>query len=322
MESFKKWGTRLFLILLFGMSVYGAGRLYFHFTDGFTIGNISSDFPYDPAREVHLLSADQKNLVDSILSQRFTYLGKGCQSYVFLSQDRQYVLKFFKYQRFRTQPWLDYLSFIPWVERYRQEKIAKKQRRLNGFFNSWRIAFDELQEHTGLLYVHLNKTNHLNKVLTITDKMGFEHYLELDQMEFLLQKKVQMLGPYIKELMSNGQTEEAKQLITNIIELVLWENQRGLADNDHALMQNTGIVDGKPVHIDVGQFFSSDKIKEPAIYKQELFTKTFRFREWLRKEYPELAQFLEEKLYVIIGDEFYKMKPKYKPHEQSLGIKD
>lgn len=201
MESFKKWGTRLFLILLFGMSVYGAGRLYFHFTDGFTIGNISSDFPYDPAREVHLLSADQKNLVDSILSQRFTYLGKGCQSYVFLSQDGQYVLKFFKYQRFRTQPWLDYLSFIPWVERYRQEKIAKKQRRLNGFFNSWRIAFDELQEHTGLLYVHLNKTNHLNKVLTITDKMGFEHYLELDQMEFLLQKKVQMLGPYIKELM-------------------------------------------------------------------------------------------------------------------------
>ena len=94
---------RIALILIFAISLYGLGRLYYAVTDGFTIENITSSLPFDESLETRPLNEEEKTLVDLILDQKFTYLGKGCQSYVFLSEDQQYVLKFFKYQRYKPQ---------------------------------------------------------------------------------------------------------------------------------------------------------------------------------------------------------------------------
>lgn len=310
----KKYLKKSVLILLVIAALYGSGRIYFRVTDGFTISNITSDFSPDARWETRLLSSDEKSKIDSILSQKFTYLGKGCQSYVFQSEDGQYVLKFFKYQRFRIQPWLNYLNFIPFVETYRQAKIEKKKAKLEGVFRSWKLAFEELQPETGFVYVHLNKSHDIEKPLTIYDKMGVMHQVDLNQLEFLVQRKATMLCPYITELMKNSKELEAKRLLNRILILVLTEYDRGLADNDHALMQNTGVLDERPVHIDVGQFVRNTNIHRPEVYTQELFTKTYKFRIWLRKRYPSLADYLEEQLVTVIGEQFWTMKPVFKPH--------
>lgn len=305
----------IYLIVIIVM-IYGGGRLYYRVTGGFTIGNITSDLTYDPRWETRPLTADRQHELDSILSQEFTYLGKGCQSYVFQSRDGTAVIKFFKYQRFRPQAWLEYFTFIPAVERYLNHKVEQKRIKRENIFTSWKLAFDELQSETGLLYVHLNKTHHLHKTLLIYDKMGMQHPIDLDQMEFLVQRKAQPLCPYIDDLMNNSDFAGAQRLMSQIITLVLAEYKRGLADNDHALMQNTGVLNGRPIHIDVGQFVRNDAVRTPEVYKQELFSKTFKFRRWLRQEYPPLADDLEEKLRALIGEQFSSMKPRLKTHDE------
>lgn len=303
----------LILVILVG---YGTSRLYYHVTDGFLVSNITSDYLYDTRWETRPLSQQEHTLVNAILDQKFSYLGKGCQSYVFLSADGRYVIKFFKYQRFRPQEWLDYFAFIPAVDEYRLRKIEKKRNKRESVFRSWKLAFDELQPETGLIFVHLNKTSNLNKTLTISDKMGFEHQLELDKIEFLIQRKVQPYCSYITDLMSNGNVTGAKELLSQTIALILSENARGIADNDHALMQNSGVMDGKPMHVDVGQFVRDENVKQPEVYKQQLFNKTYKFRKWLHKKYPELELYLEKELRSIIGDSFDTLKPHFIPHNE------
>lgn len=315
----QKFYKNLVIISLAILLLYGSGRLYYAVTGGFTLSNITSDFKHHENWETKSLTVAESEQIKKILSQKFTYLGKGCQSYVFGSSDGQYVLKFVKYQRFRPQQWLDFFQSIPIINRYRLAKIEKKQKKLEMLFSSWKIAYENLQPETGLLYVHLNKSHDLLPALTIYDKMGFEHTLHMDDMEFLLQKRAKMLCPTVDQLMQSEQISDAKKLIDNLLKMILSEYQRGLADNDHALMQNTGVEGNMPLHIDVGQFVIKPEISNPEVYKQELFSKTFKFRMWLMKHHPELGIYLQEKLLEIIGPEFYHLVPKLKnPHAWSV----
>ena len=309
-HSFKK--AVLSLCIVLGLA-YGAGRLYFRITAGFTEGNITSDFSYDPRWETRALSPVEEAEIAKVLEQPFDYLGKGCQSYVFLSADGQYVIKFFKYQRFRPQFYLHWFSFLPPVEAIRQEKIAKKRAKLDDLNASWKIAFDHLQEETGLVYVHLNKSGHLHKTLKIKDKIGVEHLLDIDRYEFLIQKRADMLCPTLDRYMAEGKEREAKELLSSLLAMILSEYNRGLADNDHALMQNTGVLDGKPVHVDVGQFVLNPSMKDPNNYRQELFNKTYKFRIWLEEMHPELLVHLDNELKMEFGEAFHTMRHVPKP---------
>lgn len=301
----------VFLCVL-AMLAYGTGRLYFWLTGGFTVSNITSNLVFDERWQTTPLSPEQQKLVDGVLSQKFYYLGKGCQSYVFMSEDKEYVLKFIKYQRFRTQKWMGLFAFIPNVEQYKNERLEAKKHKLENLFQGWVIAYENLQPETGVIYTHLNKSQGLNRKIVIFDKMGFRHELEADQMEFMIQRSAVMLDVTIQKLMKEGKVLEAKGLINRLIQIIIAEYVRGFGDNDHALMQNTGVINDQPIHIDVGQFAQGDEYKDPAIYKQALFSKTYKFRIWLKKEFPELAQYLETELIQIIGPEFYTMKPQLK----------
>ena len=178
---------------------------------------------------------------------------------------------------------------------------------------SWKIAFDHLQEETGLVYVHLNKTDHLAKRFKFTDKIGMEHTLDIDRYEFLIQKKAEMLCPTLDKMVAEGKDDEAKELLSKLVAMVLSEYHRGLADNDHALMQNTGVIDGKPVHVDVGQFVRDPSMSDPENYHQELFNKTYKFRIWLQEKHPDLLAHLDQELIKEMGDAFHSMQHRPKP---------
>lgn len=301
---------KLTRILLFTLLVFASSRLYFFLTDGFRISNITSHFSYNTLYDTRPLTLKEKELVDKILDQPFTYLGKGCQSYVFASEDGEYVLKFFKYQRYRKGIG-DYLAFLPGIKEYRKKRIAHKQQKLQKLFTSWKIAFDHLQEETGLVYVHLNKTEGEHATLTIRDKLGIKHEIALDQMEFMIQKRAQMICPAITTLMKMGEEEKAKSLVSQVLKLILSEYQRGYADNDHALMQNTGVVGECPMHVDVGQFVLNEAMCDPTVYQQHLYNKMYKFGLWLQETHPELALDLHKKLNAIIGAEYDKLS--YQP---------
>lgn len=312
MKITRKKIASLLVLSLISLFCYGIGRLYFRLTGGFTIPHITSDFAFQPQWEVRPLLAGEEAELAHAISQPYYYLGKGCQSYVFVSQDEKYVIKFFKYQRYRLQFWLEYFPPLPAIAKYRQEKLEKKWNKLNRFVQSWKVAFEHLKEETSLLFVHLNKTADLQQKLVIYDKIGQKHIIDLDQMEFCIQRRMEMLCDTLLNYKINKDLAGAKQLVHQLLNLILSEYARGLADNDHALMQNTGVVDEKPVHIDVGQFVINEAIKDPAVFYQELFTKTYKFKLWLRENYAELADYLEEELSQIIGSAYPAMQPKFR----------
>ena len=308
----KKITCRLFIFTLVILSLYGLGRLYYFLTGGFTVSNITSDFSFQPQWEVRALSPSEHKEFTHAIDQPYRYLGKGCQSYVFASEDGQYVIKFFKYQRYRLQPWLAHFPPLPAIVKYRQEKMEKKWHKLDGFVKSWKLAFEHLKEETGLVFVHLNKTTHLQRQVVLYDKIGQKYVIDLDHMEFCIQRRANMLCDTLLEHKEREELTEAKQLVHRLLNTIISEYARGLADNDHALMQNTGVAQGKPVHIDVGQFVFNEAVKQPAVFHQELFTKTYKFKLWLRSHYPELGEYLEQELHQIIGPDYLTMQPKWR----------
>ena len=163
----------LIWILAIGVVLYLTNVLYYRLTDGFTVGNITSNFSYNSKWDTRPLTAEEQNTIDGILSQPFSYLGKGCQSYVFQSQDGLYVLKFFKFQRYRIKPWVVAFSFIPAVEKHIEKRLEHKKAKIERFLTSWRIAFDDLQNETGIVYVHLNKTDFLKKLPNLKIKWAW-----------------------------------------------------------------------------------------------------------------------------------------------------
>lgn len=321
------WLKTLLTILISVCILYGGIRLYYFVTAGFTIGNISSDLTYDARWEMPPLSQEQRMLLDRALAQEYHYLGKGCQSYVFLSGDGNYVIKFLKYQRFRPQSWIDALTFVPVINAYQQRKAVEKKIKLDNLFRSWKIAFEHLNDETGVIYVHLNKSRDLGKKLVIYNKMGLSHALDMDQMEFMIQHRAEMLCPTIKTMVEEGHHHEVKDLIDRLLVMILHEYERGFADNDHALMQNTGVWQGKPVHIDAGQFIYNDIVKDSAVHWQELYDKTYKFHLWLKKHDDALAAHLMNRLMAIMGEEYFLKGPYIHksdvskiPHKQAEGI--
>lgn len=313
---------RTLLILAICLSLYGLGRLYLQRTDGFFVSHILStrtDFPAKPIWSISPLSKEEKQLVQEALHQPYTYLGKGCQSYVFASQDGKFVLKFFKYQRFRPQAWLRYLPPLPALTLYMQEKAEKRERKLLSFMKSWQIAYNELKQESGLLCMHLNKTNEGWGYVTLIDRAGTRHQVDLDQTEFYLQKRGTPLEEHLLHLIQNGETERAKKLIDALLQQILSAYQRGLGDRDHALLQNTGVLpNDQIIHIDIGQFTKDPAFTQPLCQNQELFSKTYRFAAFLQQHSPLLAAHLQERLVEKIGSAYFAMEPIFRPHGYPL----
>src|SRR5262249_40693868 len=134
--------------------------------------------------------------------QPYHYLAKGCQAYVFASQDGLYVLKLFKFKRFHDPFLWNELSFIPFVDRHLQAKRKQKLQTLNSSLQAWKVAINELKEESGLMYVHLNPSKSLHKPLVFYDKIGLRHTLEADDTVFMIQRKAETLTHWIKRKLS------------------------------------------------------------------------------------------------------------------------
>ncbi len=106
-------------------------------TDGFAVGKVST------------LLLDGRSSEMSIPAQTFRYLGKGGQSYVFVSEDNRYILKLFRSSRLNTLKF-----FLP----FRKTKIELLENDLRETLQSYLIAGTYLKEETGLVAIHLDHT--------------------------------------------------------------------------------------------------------------------------------------------------------------------
>ena len=76
---------------------------------------------------------------------------------------------------------------------YPKEKIERRKKERLSSFTSYKIAYDLLPKDAALIFLHLNKTSCLNRLLKVIDQHGRSYTVNLDEMEFLVQKKAEPL---------------------------------------------------------------------------------------------------------------------------------
>ncbi|MCH9631265.1 MAG: hypothetical protein S4CHLAM37_12870 [Chlamydiia bacterium] len=281
---------------------FGIERLTHCATDGFQIVRILNPLPKNEKYQVNSLSSADEKQLEKILDSPFSYLNCGGQSYVFESEDKEYVMKFFKFHHVRIPIWMQYVPLTRKLKAYRNYKIAKKDKTLNRTFSSYAIAFNHFKEETGLVYLHLGKTSHLRKNLQIIDKIKIKHELDADNVAFVIQKKGILFYEKIDKHMRDQNTEEARKAISEILDLSIRRCQKGIGDEDPDFCTNFGFINEIAVQLDMGRFFLDEKEKDPNIYKPEIYRITRDFRSWLDKNYPTLVSHFDKEIENIKGD--------------------
>ncbi len=261
-------------------------------TDGFVVTKILSSLNFNPAWEVTSLDEEEKSAVETLLDQPFYYLAKGAQSYVFTSEDGTAVIKFFRFDHLLPRAWFTRCVFPFPYERYRVKKLIEKQLGLMKDFQSYKIAFEEMREGTGLLYLHLNKSNLENRQIKIIDKLGITHLLDLGKIEFILQKKATLIYPSIAHLMQTEGERGAREAITNLIDLLHSRYEKGIFDKDPDLNTNFGFLGKKALQIDPGRFCRETRKLTPEKQRLELLRITDHFCQWLTPRSSALKEHL------------------------------
>lgn len=256
-----KWGIRSLYTFLFLCLLYYVGeRVYHKITDGFSLENVV--FLTSPSTSISL---EEQVQVDTILKQRFHYLAKGGQSFAFLSEDGQYVLKFFKKNT-----------------KKRKEPFA---------MSSAKLAYEKLREESGIIFLHLNPTENQLPMTKIVNKLGFEIPVEMDKMAFYIQKHAQLASQKIALLAKQKDQKEIKQVFSQLFEMIRKMDQKGLIDLDDGMVDNLGFIEDKAMIIDIGRLAEKEN---QQVHREDLERRADRLRVWLKKHYPELIVLFDD----------------------------
>jgi hypothetical protein len=295
----KKFRTLLLTALATTALYYYTAQLCDTQTDGFSVARIHSALPYRSEWESPPKSDAWQEELKTACLQKFHYLGCGGQCFAFGSDDGKYVLKFFKH-RIRTPYSFLFNTALPGpLNQIRLRKLDKALSKLNRDFSSYKIAYEELREETGLIYIHLNKGTALNQSVKIVDKLHIEHQIALDEVEFILQQKADLVHDHLRNLMQRGDEQKARKALHDILQVIVSRSQKGIYDEDAKIHRNFGFVGDKPIFIDVGRFTHDPSRKNPDVYKRDLATITRRLRSWLEENQPDLVTPLDEELYAL-----------------------
>ncbi len=301
-----------FILPFVGVIFYITANFCEKKTDGFSVALIHSDLSYNPVWEIAPISLETEAELETIFSQKFYYLGSGGQSFAFVSENKEYVIKFFKHRIRKPYSFLLSLPIPSLLELQRLRKLDRALFKHCRDFTSYKIAYEELREETGLIYIHLNKGTQLNRSLQIIDKIGIEHKIDLDNIEFIVQKRAELIYPRINRWMAEGDLAAAKQSLHSILKLLVHRCKKGIFDEDPRIHNNLGLIDTKAIFIDVGRFVHDPERTRPTVYKNDLTTIIDkRLRPWLELNHPQLLIYLEEELYrnYLENREFDKEAP-------------
>ncbi len=259
-----------------------------HSKPSFDIPAITSIFPSDSR-----WAFPNEPGVQAYLKQKYTYLAGGGQCYAFISEDGCYVLKFFKQDKFAKKE----KSKVKGVE-------ARK-----AFLTSQKIAYEDLKEETGLLYLHFVPRDGFDSQVTLIDHNNDVHTLELGDFEFLLQKRAVMITDVISAHMQKCEEDAGKKIIDEVFCFFRQRLEKGIVDYDPQIMGNLGLLEGRIVQIDTGRFAIAKTSKDLKKDLAQFYSKNKDFRIWLQERYPTLYEY------------FLEQTAKFERYHQSLCLR-
>jgi hypothetical protein len=296
MSSTKRSSFLILKVFLFLFSFWAVQRFCHKQTEGFELYKIRSEQEIESPALSPSLSDEDRAALQTIFSQPFYFLASGGQSYAFISQDQKTILKFFKNHHIRFWQWLNRLPLPTSLESYRQKMLRKKQHQSPAFFESCKISYLEFRERTGLIYLHLHKAPCFNRQLTLIDKLGIAHSIDLDSTPFALQKTAEFTKPKLKKLIVENDITAAKQCLESLLGLMVERCQKGIRDRDPNFRRNVGFIGNQAIEIDIGSYSKDESLKTPEKFKEEVLDKTQKLKRWLQRKSPELHLYLCQRI--------------------------
>lgn len=258
--------------------------------DGFIPSKIAYFADYERELEIE---SDFLKKNPNFFDQKFFYLGKGRQSFVFESSDGKYVIKLVRYHKYRMPIWARIVSFFNLLTNYQKRILEERRERFQKAKDSYMIAYRDIKDATEVLYVHLNQTNYIKKRVKVVDKMGISHSLELDKIAFIIQRKIDSLS----KVLPNLKLDDQKKFIDSFFEILFWRIERGVASKDFTnLIRNSGCDGLRFVELDVGSFskFRDEKDGLLEFLNMTSYMRTY-VKNNLREVFPYFQRVLEEK---------------------------
>ena len=265
--------------------IYPIDRLCHFLTDGFYEHRIVTNLPNRDDWEVNVLPPKEA------LSQNYHYLGCGGQSFVFESEDHQFVLKFFKHHRWKKDRYLFRLQNM-------EERVECREQTLMSAV----YALQFCQNESRVEYAHLNRGTSDLPVVTFIDRVRRKHRLDLNQYQFIIQRKGITLQERLVSRKARGDLEGAKEDVRSSLELLAYCHHKGIKNKDPYMPRNFGFVDDKPVVIDSGALCPYPENRPQKIPEKDLRKAVARLLQWTDKNYPPLSHEIHEWIKLYLSD--------------------
>lgn len=281
--SCKTISSSFFSKISFFVNVYAKKTIYFFLFIGITFSiplilkKITLGFKVGKIFYIPNLSifdkSDKKipSEILQIMSENFLFLDKGAQCYVFESLDQKYVLKLFR----------------------RNPKVFKPKSSnasINTFISSCEIAWENIPNLTGILYVHLHKTEDVFGRIYLTNPLGELFGINLDDCIFVLQRKAKTFKKAIMEDFYALDDVSLKRKIKSYFTHINDRLEKSIENIDPDLSTNFGFLNDDLLEIDIGNFQHKELDLQRA--KEQYFQ---RLKIWMNKNCPEKLTLLDDK---------------------------
>lgn len=269
-------------------------KVHYYCTDGFRVNkilNISSIAPNWPEHPF-----DKKN--DKILRQKFYYLGKGRQTYVFCSADDRYVIKFIRYHKYVRPLWSLYGEKYSMLTARHRQALHELQERKERAFLSYQLASKDLKEKTRIVALHLDPYTKIDKKVSIVDRIGRSFTIDLNYVGFIIQKKARPFFAVFKKSYEQKQEDKIHHLLDAIIESAAYRISKGICNRDFAnSVRNSGVYKQSFIEMDVGSFYLEEK--EECAQRLGVFLEPFRH--FFTKNAPEYLPYFDRQVQRTLG---------------------
>ncbi|MBI2811267.1 MAG: hypothetical protein HYX67_10625 [Candidatus Melainabacteria bacterium] len=281
-----------------------AGGLFFCCrSTGFNIGKITSTLSYDENWEIaSITEREREKLVREVFPQTYYYFGSGNQSYAFVSEDRKYVLKFFKMQTLHEGPQSNFLGTVLESLGFINETNDKLYS--ERIFTSYKDAYELLRDETGLIYIHFNKTREFMTKATLIDSKGRKHIVDLDSVEFVVQKRANKIYEQLSQLIREDKYDELRQSVRSFFQLIARRCEKGFVDQELSIRNNFGFVGSKAIQFDCATLSRDSSMKFPMNFRSEVMQAAERLDLWARESCPEATLFIQEEAQRVINQSF------------------
>lgn len=277
---------RMFKALLILLGIIGISHLYYYSTGNFGPESILQSGRYALPVSLPQQTHEDQEKTRALLGQIFSYLGHGHQTFVFLGEDGETILKLFMKEFVDgNRAW----GIFPPVYPFRSFMLHRERShdfRLNRVLSGYSLSYALDKENSGLLYLHID-SDPIIDTLTVVDGLGLTYQISAADVVFALQKRAVTTNKVLGQLLAQGDVEGVKERLHQI--RILYQNQfeKGLVDRDRNFLENTGFISDRAIRIDVGKIVEhrGNYPLDHEFYK--VFEK--RLGRFLQSHYPQFA---------------------------------